>query len=124
VVDRDPRLDLDAKTSDGSPDVDDADQATEGPNRVERLPKEVGVLLMTAGLITGMLPPPPGPFDLMIVLSGGLAVWPRGFRAVESWARKHWPGTHRVGLHSLNRYLQDLECRYPGSTEDRGRPGD
>jgi hypothetical protein len=123
VVDHDPRLDSDARASGGPPNVGDAAQAAVAPNRVERLPKEVGVLLMTAGLVTGMLPPPPGPFDLMIILSGGLAVSPRGFQVVEDWARKHWPRAHSAGVRFLNRYVQDLESRYPGSTEDRGRPG-
>ena len=61
----------------------DLRRASETARRIERLPTEVGVLLLTAGITIGLLPPPPGPFDLTIMLSGGLVLWPRGFRAIE-----------------------------------------
>jgi len=84
--------------------------------RIDRLPTEVGVLLLTAGIINGMLPPPPGPFDLTIIVSGGVVLWPRGFRAIEGWAGRHFPKAHRAGMQFLDRYLDDLERRYPDST--------
>ena len=86
-----------------------------GPDGDEtvKLPKEVGVLLMTAGAITGMLPPPPGPFDLSLMLSGGLVLWPHGLRGVERWTREHWPCAHRTSTRFLNRYCDDLNRRYP-----------
>jgi hypothetical protein len=91
-------------------------QAADEPGGVKRVPKEIGLLLMAAGVTTGMLPPPPGPFDLMIIVSGGLIAWPRGFRTIESWARKRFPTAHRSGTLFLNRYFEDLERRFPGST--------
>jgi hypothetical protein len=83
--------------------------------RVEGLPVEVGVLLMVAGVTTGMLPPPPGPFDLAIIASGGLVLWPRGFRAIDGWTQNRFPWAHRATLSFLGRLLDDLERRYPGS---------
>ena len=80
------------------------------------MPKEVGVLLLAAGMIMGVLPPPPGPFDLSVMLAGGVALWPRGLRATELSMRRHFPGAHRVGMNFLDRYLDDLERRYPGAT--------
>jgi hypothetical protein len=92
---------------------------SQGPGvsgRFEHLPKEVGVLLLATGMVTGMLPPPPGPFDLSIMLAGGIALWPRGFRTLEGWTRRRFPNAHQASMSFLERYLDDLERRYPGST--------
>ncbi len=100
----------------GSPLIDRPPETSETARRIERLPTEVGVLLLTAGIINGMLPPPPGPFDLTIIISGGVVLWPRGFRAIEGWAARHFPKAHQAGMRFLDRYLDDLERRYPDST--------
>ncbi len=102
--------------ADGTPLINRLPETSETARRIERLPTEVGVLLLTAGIINGMLPPPPGPFDLTIIVSGGVVLWPRGFRAIEGWARKRFPKAHRAGMQFLVRYLDDLERRYPDST--------
>jgi len=91
-------------------------ETSETARRIDRLPTEVGVLLLTAGIINGMLPPPPGPFDLTIIISGGMVLWPSGFRAIEGWAGRHFPKAHQAGMRFLDRYLDDLERRYPNST--------
>jgi hypothetical protein len=114
-----PALELlasDNAMGDGSPLIDRPPDTSATARRIERLPTEVGVLLMTAGVMTGMLPPPPGPFDLTIIISGGLVLWPRGFRAIEGWAARHFPRAHLAGMRFLDRYLDDLERRYPDST--------
>ena len=49
----------DNTVGDGSPLVDRPSETSETARRIERLPTEVGVLLLTAGIVTGMLPPPP-----------------------------------------------------------------
>jgi hypothetical protein len=94
--------------------------ASEAPRRIEGLPKEVGALLMVAGLTTGMLPLPPGPFDLSLVVAGGFVLWPRGLGGVESWTRRRFPKAHRCGMKFLDRYLTDLERRYPVPIKERG----
>jgi hypothetical protein len=83
----------DYTVANGTPLIDRPPGTSETATRIERLPTEVGVLLLTAGIINGMLPPPPGPFDLTIIISGGVVLWPRGFRAIEGWARlmRSWP---------------------------------
>ncbi len=91
--------------------------------KIEQLPKGVGVLLIATGLTTGMLPPPPGPFDMMIILSGGLVLWPRGLRALAGWAKKRSPTAHRTSLSFLDRLLADLERRYPTRPGAGRRPG-
>jgi hypothetical protein len=99
--------------ADGTPPIDPPPETSETARRIERLPTEVGVLLLTAGIINGMLPPPPGPFDMTIIISGGVVLWPRGFRAIEGWAGRHFPKAHLAGMRFLDRYLDDLERRYP-----------
>jgi hypothetical protein len=98
----------------GSP-IDELPEPSETARRVERLPTEVGVLLLSAGITMGMMPPPPGPFDLSIMLSGGLVLWPRGFRAIDCWVQKRFPGVHQAAMSFLGRFLDDLERRYPES---------
>jgi hypothetical protein len=110
------QLASDHTVANGTPLIDRPPETSETARRIERLPTEVGVLLLTAGIVTGMLPPPPGPFDLTIIVSGGVVLWPRGFRAIEGWARKRFPKAHRAGMQFLDRYLDDLERRYPDST--------
>jgi len=106
----------DDTVADGIPFSTRPPETSEIARRIDRLPTEVGVLLLTAGIINGMLPPPPGPFDMTIIISGGVVLWPRGFRAIEGWAARHFPTAHRAGMRFLDRYLDDLEQRYPNST--------
>jgi len=105
------------------PTSDSGGHAVHGPardptpsTRIERMPREVGVLLLASGMITGMLPPPPGPFDLSLMLAGGVALWPRGLRTLEGWTQRRFPQAHRASMSFLDRFLDDLEHRYPGST--------
>jgi hypothetical protein len=70
---------------------------------------------MMAGVATGMLPPVPGPEDILVVAFGALAFWRRGFRACERWSHRSYPRVHRAGTKMLLRYLDDLERRYPGT---------
>ena len=58
----------------------------------------------------------PEPIGIVFVVLGGLVLWPRGFRSVDGWARKRFPKVHRAGMAFLNRYLDDLELRFPDST--------
>jgi hypothetical protein len=92
---------------------------TQGPiaaHSLDRLPRDIGFLLLASGIITGMLPPPPGPFDLSLMLAGGVALWPRGLQAVDDWTGRRFPQAHHAGVSYLERFLHDLERRYPGST--------
>jgi hypothetical protein len=78
----------------------------------ETLPKELGVMLVSAGVIGFVLPGPGTP----ALVAGGLILWPKGFGKVERWFQKRFPETHRKGVSHINRFLTDLERRYPGST--------
>ena len=49
----------------------------------------------------------------ILSIAGGLMLWPRGFRSVDTWLARRWPWLHRQGSEQLIRYLDDMERRYP-----------
>jgi hypothetical protein len=79
---------------------------------LQKLPSEIGVLLLVMGVAGLMLP---GPVGSPFVIAGGVALWPAGFRKVEGWFQRRAPRLYRVGMDQMERYLDDLENRYPGS---------
>jgi hypothetical protein len=80
--------------------------------RISELPKEVGVMLIAAGIVGLILPGPGTP----AVIAGGLALWPNAFGKLESWLEGRYPEVHKEGMRQVRRYLRDLEKRYPNST--------
>lgn len=76
------------------------------------LPRELGVMLVSAGVIGVVLPGPGAP----ALVAGGLILWPRAFGKAERWFQKRFPQAHQQGMGHVNRFLSDLERRYPGST--------
>jgi hypothetical protein len=86
---------------------------TEQLNKIKQVPKEVGVMLITAGIVGFILPGPGTP----AIIAGGLALWPGAFGKLESWLERRSPGLHRRGVQQINRFLEDLEKRYPNSTQ-------
>ncbi len=79
--------------------------------RLETMPQEVGVLLVTIGVMGLILP---GLVGTPALLAGWLMLWPRGFRAVNARLHRACPRVHREGMRQLCRYLDALERRYPG----------
>jgi hypothetical protein len=82
-------------------------------NKIKQVPKEVGVMLITAGIVGFILPGPGTP----AIIAGGLALWPGAFGKLESWLQRCNPGLHRQGVQQINRFLDDLDKRYPNSTQ-------
>ena len=83
------------------------------PHRLDKMPPEIGVLFMVVGVAGVLLP---GPVGSPFLVAGGLALWPSGFRKLEDWMQKISPRLYEEGMRQLERYLSDLERRYPGST--------
>jgi hypothetical protein len=81
--------------------------------RIKDLPKEVGVMLMTVGVLGLILP---GAVGTPAAIAGGLVLWPKAFGKVENWFERRFPKTHKQSLYQINRYLNDLESRYPDAT--------
>jgi hypothetical protein len=78
--------------------------------RIRSMPKEVGALLIVAG-IGGLLLP--GPIGTPFLIAGGVILWPRAFERVEIRFQKRFPRLHSQSLRQIKRFLCDLERRYP-----------
>ena len=81
-------------------------------NTIKDLPKELGVMLLTAGIVGFILPGPGTP----AIVAGGLVLWPKAFGRLESWLERAHPKVHREGMQQINRFLSDLQKRYPDVT--------
>jgi hypothetical protein len=78
-------------------------------DKIKELPKEVGVMLITAGIVGIILPGPGTP----AIIAGGLALWPNAFGRLRSWLQRHHPTVHHQSMKQICRFLNDLEKRYP-----------
>ncbi|MFM7741290.1 MAG: hypothetical protein ACKO9H_17975 [Planctomycetota bacterium] len=78
--------------------------------RLEQMPPEIGVLMLGFG-VAGLIFP--GPFGTPLIVAGGLSLWPRSFRRIDAWVAKKMPKSHESGHNWLNRFMDDLEKRYP-----------
>jgi len=84
--------------------------AGEGNNSIERLPKELGVLLVVAG-IGGLLLP--GPVGTPFLILGGVTLWPAAFNRVDACFEKRFPRLRHAGMIQIRRFITDLDRRYP-----------
>lgn len=78
--------------------------------RLEELPPEIGLLMIGFGMVGLILP---GPFGTPLIVAGGLSIWPKSFRRIDNWVLRKMPKTHESGHQWLNRFMDDLENRYP-----------
>jgi Cu2+-exporting ATPase len=78
------------------------------------VPPELGVLLVSVGCLGVVLP---GMIGVPAIVAGGLALWPRAFRPVETWIEHRFPTLHRKSLEQMGRFVADLARRYPSRTE-------
>jgi len=78
--------------------------------RVKNAPPAVGVVLMGIGAVGLVIP---GPFGTPFLLAGGLILAPRVFRSVDQWVERKFPQCYRSGLSNVERFLADMERRYP-----------
>ena len=78
--------------------------------RLQRLPRDVGWLLMTAGVVGVVMP---GVLGVPFLVLGGLIVSPATNKHAERWLSGHAPGVFKGSIRQINRFLDDLERRYP-----------
>ncbi len=90
----------------GSSMTDNLEDAVE----LQALPKEVGVLLVVAG-VGGLLLP--GPVGTPFLILGGVVLFPNAFRKLDRGFQKRFPKIHRDGMKQARRFVVDLERRYP-----------
>jgi hypothetical protein len=100
--------DANSATPDLSPEevLADAEQV----RKIQAMPKEVGVLLMIAG-VGGLLLP--GPVGTPFLVLGGVVIWPKTFGWAERYLERKFPRLHHHSLRQITRFLNDLERRYP-----------
>jgi hypothetical protein len=84
-------------------------QATDS-DRLEKLPKEIAILLIVAG-IGGLLLP--GPVGTPFLILGGVTLCPTTFQKLDHWFGRRFPETHKQGMRQVRRFVNDLERRYP-----------
>jgi hypothetical protein len=82
-------------------------------HELEKLPPEIGALLIVVGVAGILLP---GPVGSPFLVAGGIALWPSAFRRTEHWLQRTSPRLYDEGIRQMERFLADLERRYPGST--------
>lgn len=91
------------------------DQAADALPDLRDLPREVGYVLFSAGVLGFVLPGPGTP----ALIAGGLVLWPEQFGKAEAWFKRRYPSAHRDGMKHVHRFLKDLESRYPGPSLPR-----
>ncbi|WZO98052.1 hypothetical protein EP7_005105 [Isosphaeraceae bacterium EP7] len=79
-------------------------------DRLGKLPRELGILLVSVGAVGTLLP---GIVGAPAIVAGGLVLWPTAFGRVEGWLRRTCPDIHRQGFNQIGRYLDDMGRRYP-----------
>ncbi len=90
-------------------EIEDADLL-----RIEKLPKEVGAMLVSVGVLGVVLP---GMMGTPAIIAGGLVLWPNTFQRVENWFQSRYPSLHRKGMKQIGRYLDDMERRFPPASD-------
>lgn len=89
------------------------EQSSRIAHRLETLPPEIGAFLIVVGAAGILLP---GPVGSPFLVAGGIALWPSAFRKTEGWLERAAPRLYGEGIRQMERFLADLERRYPGST--------
>jgi hypothetical protein len=78
--------------------------------RITNLPRDVGWMMVYVGVLGVILPGLPGaPF----LIAGAAVLAPGGPQLLTRWAKRRPKGAVHTGLKHINRWLDDLERRYP-----------
>lgn len=78
--------------------------------RIQKLPHDIGWLLVTAGVVGVVMP---GVLGVPFLVLGGLILMPATNQKAERWLTGHSPKIFKGSIRQINRFLDDLERRYP-----------
>jgi hypothetical protein len=78
--------------------------------RIKGLPTSIGVILMAAGVVGLVLP---GPIGTPLLVAGGLVLAPKAFGKLDAYMKSRYPGVRHHGINMIERFLDDLQKRYP-----------
>lgn len=81
-------------------------------SRLRTLPPEVGVVLVGVGGLGLILP---GIVGTPLLLAGAVVLMPSVFTRCERWAQRRFPKSHHIGMCCVERFVDDLEKRYPNT---------
>jgi hypothetical protein len=97
------------------PDLE-ASQDDSTVERIKGLPTSIGVILIAAGVAGLILP---GPWGTPLIVAGGLVLAPGAFGRFDTYMKTRFPGMRHHGMKVLERFLDDMQKRYP----DDPKPG-
>lgn len=80
------------------------------PQEIVQLPKEIGVLLLVAG-VAGLIIP--GPMGTPAILAGGFVLWPGASDRFAKWLARRHPTMYVQSVGQIRRFLDDIDRRYP-----------
>jgi hypothetical protein len=88
----------------------DAVEDDQAISRITKLPRDVGWMMISVGVLGVILPGLPGvPF----LIAGAAVLSPGGPQLLTRWAKRKPKGVVHTGLKQIGRWLDDLERRYP-----------
>ena len=93
-----------------APGGDEPEAIEKTLHRIEEMPRDVGWLLVTAGVIGEIAP---GVMGTPFWIVGTLILWPSMGKRVESWLEARAPKLLNGGMRQVGRFLDDLDRRYP-----------
>jgi hypothetical protein len=82
--------------------------------KIKRLPRTVGVVLMAAGVAGIILP---GPIGTPLFVAGGLILAPGIFGRLDNCMKRRLPAVRHHGVQAMERFMADMEKRYPSSKD-------
>jgi hypothetical protein len=88
----------------------EAESAALTLRRISAMPRDVGWLLVTAGVVGEVAP---GVFGTPFWIMGTLILWPSMGRRMESVLERRAPQFFAASMKQVGRFLDDLERRYP-----------
>ncbi len=85
-------------------------------DRVKHLNRNMGWVLISAGLVGIVIP---GVIGTPFVILGSLVLWPGSQKLLDKWRRNHRSRFVNAALRQVDRYLDDIERRYPANSKTR-----
>lgn len=98
--------------------VETAASDQEIATRLAELPREAGWLLITAGTLGVVVP---GIIGTPFLVAGAVALAPGGHTLMSRWAGRNPPKLVRSAMRQMERFLDDLDRRYPRRELENGR---
>jgi hypothetical protein len=90
------------------------DAETDECDSAPKIPRDAGLLLTTAGILGLVVP---GVVGMPFLILGGLILLPQSRSRAEGWLSGKAPKAFGGSIKQINRFLRDLERRYPDAAK-------